>query len=160
HQAAVAQAYPNAVEQTKFLGENPDEHAKQLAASRVFDYITDRVTGIKGVEDDPARQLAAKIVELYPGLGATPAPGPKTRWSSDSRTASLVAAFRGVTLSIQGRPAAPPGVGGMGSHTTAWVTEVGWVSKRLADVGKDQIVKTLQSDAMAELNGDLMTKLA
>jgi hypothetical protein len=160
HQTAVARAYPNAVEQTKFLGEKPDEQAKSLAASRVFDHITDKVKGIKGVEDDQAQLLARRMVELYPGLGGTPAPGPKSRWVVDSRTASLVAAFKGETLFIQGRPAAPPGVGGMGSHTTAWVTEVGWVRKRLAEVGKDKIVGTLQAHAMAELNGDLMTKLA
>lgn len=93
-------------------------------------------------------------------MGAMPAPGPNTRWVADSRNASLVAAFKNNEVFIQGRPAAPPGVGGMGSHTTAWVVEEGWVKKRLAQFGKDALVEKLQGDALAELSGDLMTKLA
>jgi hypothetical protein len=160
HQTTVARAYPNAVEQTKFLGDKPDEDAKRRAAAQVLSYITDKVKGVEGVEEDAARLLEAKMIELYPRLGATPTPGPKSRWVADSRTASLVASFKGETLSVQGRPAAPPGVGGMGSHTTAWVTEVGWVRKRLAEAGMDGIAATLKAAATKELNGHLMTKLA
>jgi hypothetical protein len=160
HQRTVARAYPNAVEQTEFLGANPDEDAKRRAAARILSYITDKDKGVKGVEDEPARRLAAMVVELYPGLGATPTPGPKTRWVADSRNSSLVAAFKDGNLSIQGRPPTPPGVGGMGSHTTAWVVEKNWMLKKVAEVGKDEIVETLQDAAKAELNDHLMTKLA
>jgi hypothetical protein len=164
HQTAVAWTYPNAVAKTKFLGENPAENAKQVAAAQVLAFINEEHEGkkrIEGVEPGPAGELADKIIELYPLLGAAPTPGPNTRWVGDSRIASLVATFKGDTLSIQGRPATPPGVGGMGSHTTAWVTEVNWVLKRVAKAAsKNEIVAELQKEAMADLNGDLMTKLA
>jgi hypothetical protein len=164
HQTAMAWTYPNAVEKTKFLGENPAENAKQLAAERVLAFINEEPEGkkrIEGLEAGPAGKLADKIIELYPLLGAAPTPGPNTRWVGDSRIASLVATFNGDTLSIQGRPATPPAVGGMGSHTTAWVTEVNWMLKRVSKIAsKNEIVAELQKEAMADLNGDLMTKLA
>ncbi len=159
HQAAVARAYPNAVSQTGFLGDNPDQTAKEKAAERIRAFITGR-DGITDAEDDAVGRLIDKIKELYPTVGATPTPAPDALWVGDSRNASLVSAFSGEQLSIQGRPAAPPGVEGMGSHSTAWVVETDWVQRKLKEVQKKGIVSSLQGAALEELNGPLMTKLA
>jgi hypothetical protein len=156
HQAAVADAYPNAVRQTGFLGTAAD-HPKQLAADVALRYIADNV---KGYEPAAGDKLKAKILEKYAAMGDAPKPGEDTRWVADSRTASLVTSFRDENMSIQGRPAAPPGVGGMGSHTTAWVTEQSWMQKRKNAVTKAGLPVSLKTEAFHDLQGQLMTRLA
>jgi hypothetical protein len=149
HQTRMARAYPDTVAKTDFLGDDPGQALADELRDQIHEYAL-------GFEDDQVTALLARISELYEEFGATPEIGESTRWVADAKTEGLVVSFSGNTIRIQGRAPAPYGVGGMGSHSTAWVTEVGVVEKALGRVGKAGLAKELQRLAKADLEGDLL----
>ncbi|MEU6716113.1 hypothetical protein ABZ897_31995 [Nonomuraea sp. NPDC046802] len=167
HQTAVAEAYPTAVKKSGFLTAD----AAKAAADRIHDYLM--ADERMGAEPDATRKLADRIEELHATLGPRPTPAADSKWVSDSSTDSLVVAFRSDgELVVQGRAAAPYGVGGHGSHTTAWVTEVEAVKRMAVAFGKEGIAEKLGKEVDTAINaattpnpdtvhnGELMTKLA
>jgi hypothetical protein len=153
HQVAVAAAYPQAVAKTGFLGGDP----AKTAADKLKAYIT---RWVAHAEPDAVRALTDKVREVYPALGPRPAPARDGRWVLDSGTDDLVVVVKNDKVYAQGRPAGPPGVTGMGSHTTAWVTEVERAEKILADDDLDDKTEGFKTQGIEDLQGDLMVKLA
>jgi hypothetical protein len=177
HQETVARTYPVAVNRTEFLGDDPakaaiavlerfllakarEEQDKELAKAQ-----RERRTSPTEpfVEQEALKRLLVKVEEVHRQLGAIrkPAAGEANRWVGVARTADVVVTFPDDnSVTIQGRAAAPNGVAGMGSHTTAWVTEVMAVERLVREYGKGDIIERLRDETLKDLEGDLMTKLA
>ncbi|WP_283133403.1 hypothetical protein [Rhizohabitans arisaemae] len=154
HQTTVAGAYPGAVVKSGFLGDDP----AKAATRKLTEYLKGR-PDIEA-EGPEIEKLARRIEDLYPALGDKPAPAKDSAWTADAGTGGLVTAFRDGKLVVQGRPPAPRGIDGMGSHTTAWVAEVGAVEKLVDGTARKDVPKKLGEEVDGDLTGDLMGKLA
>ncbi|MFI0419163.1 hypothetical protein [Spongiactinospora sp. 9N601] len=152
HQTTVATAYPNAVGRSDFLTAD----AAEAAARRLRDHLA------ADPGNDPAAitRLTKRAEELHAALEPRPQVAADSGWAADSATGDLVVAFSGKELVVQGRAAAPRGVGGHGSHTTAWMCEVDAVRRMLTVSGKERIAARLGTETTKALDGDLMKKLA
>ncbi|HEV7935581.1 MAG TPA: hypothetical protein VGP70_25095 [Actinomadura sp.] len=177
HQETVARTYPVAVNKTEFLGDDPATAA--IAALKTFllakageEQDKERAKAQREgrtpptelfVEPKALERLLGKVEKVHRQLGAIrkPASGEANRWVGVARTADVVVTFPADnSVTIQGRAAAPNGVAGMGSHTTAWVTEVMAVERLVQEYGKGGIIERLRDETLKDLEGDLMTKLA
>ncbi|GAA3231095.1 hypothetical protein [Actinocorallia longicatena] len=157
HQAMASRAYPLAAAETGFLGADAAK-----AAKAAIEHLAGRLQLIPDHDDAAIGRLLGMVEKVHQDLGpVTPSKDPG-RWVAGARTDSLVVSFKdgGKAVSIQGRAAAPSGVEGMGSHTTAWVTEVQAVEKLVAKHKKDGIQAVLKEETLKELESDLMTQLA
>ncbi|TDC62586.1 hypothetical protein E1200_25210 [Actinomadura sp. GC306] len=84
-----------------------------------------------GAKEDPLDKLVTAFTRAYKSLGEVPVAGEPNGWAANRKARHLVVAHDPKllkegkpTLTVQGRAAAPRGVAGMGSHTTAWIVEV------------------------------------
>ncbi|GAA3231090.1 hypothetical protein [Actinocorallia longicatena] len=153
HQERMARTYPVGVRRSGFLG--TDATATAVARLKT---LLDKVPG---AEPAAVARLLDEVAGVHRGLGAVTAKDGSGAWVRAARTADVVVSFPTTgSVSIQGRAAAPSGVAGMGSHTTAWLTEVQAVEKMVARVGKDGIADRLRIEVADDLRGDLMKKLA
>ncbi|RBQ15087.1 hypothetical protein DP939_37435 [Spongiactinospora rosea] len=152
HQTTVATAYPNAVAKSDFLTAD----AAEAAATRLREYLK------ADPQNDEAEieQLVTRVQALHATFQPRPKVGDGSGWAASAGTGNLVITFSGKDLVIQGRAAAPDGVEGHGSHTTAWMTEVDAVHGMLATAGKAGIAAELGTQTTKALNGEPMTKLA
>ncbi|MEO5874007.1 MAG: hypothetical protein ABIS86_22330 [Streptosporangiaceae bacterium] len=149
HQTRMAKSYPDAVDKTEFLGDDPRMALLDELRVQIYEHARD-------FEPDAVESLLEVVRKLYSSFGAKPRTAESTRWVVDAKTAGLVVSFTGNTMRIQGRAPAPYGVGGMGSHSTAWVTEVGVVEQMLTQHGKDGLADALQDLTKEDLKGDLL----
>ncbi|WP_380659631.1 hypothetical protein [Sinosporangium siamense] len=163
HQTAVAEAYPNAVKESEFLTfDAADKDRPTDAAGAAVGMLKRYLAADKGMEaeDDAIEKLGERVAALHATLGPRPTPAADSKWVADSSTESLVVSFRGDELVIVGRAAAPYGVAGMGSHTTAWVDEVDAVKRLVAKSKKGEITKQIAKEVAADLKGAPLRGLA
>ncbi len=156
HQSNVARAYPEAVRETGFLRPDPVTAAKTELQRHIDDHV-------KAESGEDAKLLTA-FEKAYLDLHTTPAPAADSSWVTGARNTGLVVAFRGTEPVIQGRAAAPVGVSGMGSHSTAWVVESRAVKRMVAaEMGggtdRTPVIARLGTEMRHELAGRLMGEL-
>jgi hypothetical protein len=157
HQIAVATAYPETVKQSGFLGADPTQHAAGKAAGFVIEQLEAQNILLNQTKLD---QFRARFLDRYAALGDPPAPGNHNGWINDADNEPLV-----VTLDddgkpvVRGRAAAPKGIEGMGSHTTAWVSEVQEVERMMPTGDNVDKRRPYLDKGQAALVGPLMTVL-
>jgi hypothetical protein len=118
HGRVVATDYPGSVEATGYLAGPADveEELRQAAQKQYPDLL-------KGEDAQQNLDKLKAIAEKYQRVEPIVEPGGS--WAENARNEPLLAAYdesKG-TFDISGRPRAPKGVQGMGSHTTAWLVE-------------------------------------
>ncbi|GAA2212098.1 hypothetical protein GCM10009850_075600 [Nonomuraea monospora] len=115
------------------------------------DYFTD---GTEPSRLQPLlKQVAAQLAAM-PAIAVKPA---NTTWASEAHRADLVVTVKAKEkekLKVNGRAPAPPGVAGMGCHTTAWVMETQHVNYLVREARTDkEVIAALRSAVLGDLNG-------
>lgn len=112
-------------------------------------------------EQSPLDKLLTAFDKAYKALRNTPAAGEPNGWAAHRKTRHLVVAHDPTqralglpTITLNGRAAAPRGVAGMGSHTTAWVVEVA-ATDALASV-PDDVLNNFAKAVETDLGSDVM----
>ncbi|TYB50759.1 hypothetical protein FXF51_55170 [Nonomuraea sp. PA05] len=161
HVRTMAATYPHSVAALK-LGLPPSgklgaKAAEQLAGmveeglrKHYPDYFADAT--------EPSR-LQPLLKQITAQLAAMPTIAVKpeiTTWASAAQRADLVVTVKAKEkekLKINGRAPAPPGVAGMGCHTTAWVMETQHVNYLVREARTDkEIIAKLQAAVTRDLN--------
>ncbi len=154
HLTALAAAYPNSVTDSGLLEPKPAEVAwarlmTWLGASEFADDLpgsTDALDSLKrafitefGIEPiEIGRNVAWVVNAGNPGLVVT--------WNPDKSK-----------MEVNGRAAAPEGVAGMGSHTTAWVVECDALNAIIAGaLSDDDRVAKLRAAVEEDLQGSVI----
>jgi hypothetical protein len=104
------------------------------------------------------QELLAQVRTVYATLG-TPAVASTNGWVEYSATEAMTVTYRrGGPLLVDGRPAAPAGVAGMGSHTTAWVVET-LAADALVSGARDEqgALRALRDQVASDLAGKVIT---
>ena len=175
HQSSVAAAYPIAVGDSFFLspesppasgiGSVPEADPAAAAVQRLRSEIerSPKITltppAVPG-EKSQLDKLLAAFATAYEALKHPPAVGKSNGWAEHRKNRHLVVshepAKRGIepTITVNGRAAAPRGVAGMGSHTTAWVVEVA-AADALASV-PDGVLTNFATAVEADLDSEVM----
>ncbi|GAA3231098.1 hypothetical protein [Actinocorallia longicatena] len=166
HQSRMVRNYPVAVDKTGFLGKDPATTAtaqlREFIRSATYrNELGKDVRVFDRVEKEALDRLVEKVEKVHRDLGKIAPPAEPNRWVATAKTADIVVTFPNASkINIQGRAAAPSGVEGMGSHTTAWLTEVQAIEKAVAAHGKAKVGAVLKQQTREELGGELMTGLA
>ena len=151
HLTALAAAYPNSVQDSELLRPTP-----ALAAyARLESWLeTSELT----VSRRYGRQALADLAEAFSTAFGDEAiePAADEAWVDDAGHSGLVVAWdaQSGTLIINGRAAAPEGVAGMGSHTTAWVLECDALRAIIASA--TPMVRALAEAVTEDLAGDVI----
>lgn len=121
HMTALAAAYPSSVTDGGLLG---DDHAasayaqlyRKLLASEYSPDLAATTAALAKLKKDFTAAFGEEVVEV----------ADSNAWVADADSSALVVVWdsRTQTMTVNGRAAAPEGVAGMGSHTTAWKLEV------------------------------------
>ncbi|GAA2724705.1 hypothetical protein [Actinocorallia aurantiaca] len=166
HQSNVATAYPEAVKATGFLRDVTGADDPAAAAREMLEkYIADGETNKTLDVDQGARaKLLADFDAAYASLNHTPKVAADSKWVVGSRNTGLVVGIRKDVPVILGRAAPPPGIDGMGAHSTAWKTETDAVKAMVRNVrakggGDAGIIDDLRTETEGDLKGDLMREL-
>ncbi|GAB2824149.1 hypothetical protein GCM10022221_22740 [Actinocorallia aurea] len=149
----VAGSYPETAAKAAFLGDDAAKAATQALTEGL------RQAGFRKLDDAEVRNLADGIEAVHTRLGPVKLAA-DARWIMDADTDGLLVAFRDGELAIQGRPAAPVGITGMGAHTTSWVTEVMAVEQLLKEHKRSGIKAELDKEVKKDLKGPLIRDLA
>jgi hypothetical protein len=151
HMLAVANAYPMSVTDSKLLEPTPAEAAWARLAQAMRDSPEfGRLVGGAGTR---LTSLERGFVADYSQRGAITV-AVSNDWVLDAGTEPLVVtcdptAANGRKFTINGRAESPPGVSGMGSHSTAWVLECQALNALANDLTDDTAIRQVLDDAVA-----------
>ena len=140
----IAAAYPGSVSFTAFLSPDP--------AAAVINKLTRELGINRSGTDDKSKAfgtLLDKVSQLHQATIPFPAPGEASGWVADSSSDPLVITWdpnAAQPVNVDGRAAAPTGVAGMGSHTTAWKLEV----RAINVIAKTAIARTAEAKHVDE----------
>ncbi|WP_326639949.1 hypothetical protein OG884_34805 [Streptosporangium sp. NBC_01755] len=151
-QSIVVRSYPGAASKAGFLGGSAADSAVNVLKEHL-----DKA----GLAVEPAMLDAFldKVKEFHTELGE-PEYAVDARWIAEAGGGGLLVAIRNGKLEFGGRPDAPVGIAGMGSHTTSWVTECAAVEQWFKEKGEAGIGDHLRKQVIKDLKGELMTDLA
>jgi hypothetical protein len=158
HLRSVSAAYPDSVTDSGFLQPDAGTAAEvALRAAVARDYGTQ--LALPGAPEAAEKLYAAVSAAIRPAGVAIAA---SNAWVVAAGREPLVVtwdggAAAGARLSINGRAGAPPGVAGMGSHTTAWVIECLALQRLLRDADTADVITSLQDAARDDLAGQVIT---
>jgi hypothetical protein len=157
HMRAVAAAYPDSVTDSEFLQPNASAAAiSALMAAMQRDY---RALLTMPAASPAVTTLTGKVAAEF----GTVTVAADNAWVAAAGRDPLVVtwdetAVGGARLIINGRAEAPPGVAGMGSHTTAWVQECLALRSLLRDaVSGAAVITIVQEAAEEDLSGQVIT---
>ncbi|WP_229068780.1 hypothetical protein [Actinoplanes sp. DH11] len=166
HQRTAAAAYPRAVTVSHFLGrrekEDTDAQSREKATAAALDKIETEIIAAfpKAAETTPLTDLMKAVTARYGEITATPTPAEANSWTTDSSNEELVVTYdpaAAVPLTVNGRAAAPTGVAGMGSHTTAWTVEVAAVQALVSKAtSAEEAIGALAEETLNDLDSDVM----
>jgi hypothetical protein len=146
HMRYTARAYPDSVTDSKFLYPTPAEAAlEQLWLAMEAEY-----SELMPAATDQITELAKAFTNGFGTLTGGIVVATGNSWVTAAGAEPLVTGWNAATrvLTINGRADAPPGVRGMGSHSTAWVVESMALRNTLRDTALDnEAVEALQSEA-------------
>ncbi|MFI6740919.1 hypothetical protein ACIBI9_49055 [Nonomuraea sp. NPDC050451] len=151
HLRMVAAAYPASVQAAGFLSPSPEEAAtERLKADLHTGY---GLTNDAFKDDKPLGVLLGEVkkrIQAMPGL----TPAMNNHWVLDTKRNQLVVTYKpGGELTVNGRAPAPAGVGGMGCHTTAWITQIQAVEQMLK---QPKQLEALHEAVITDLKSDVM----
>jgi hypothetical protein len=151
HAITLAVAYPRAVTVSAFFGDS----ARDSAVAQLREEIE---AEFPKADKGRLTELLDLAGEHYDLAGQPPTPAVRNGWVAGAATQELVITYeQGKPLGVGGRAPAPPGIGGMGSHVTAWVVE-----RLAADAlvsgarTADGAVRALQGSVTGDLGSDVM----
>ncbi|WP_326558465.1 hypothetical protein [Micromonospora sp. NBC_01796] len=173
HQRTVATSYPRAVTVSGFLGPTADTDAEAAANARkaALDRLTAEMARAfppplpkdgepKATGTPPMIALTQAVADRYAEIGSVPTPATRNSWITDSSNEELVVTYDSGApdpLSVNGRAAAPTGVAGMGSHTTAWTVEVDALKAMVAGAkGEAAALAALSKETLRDLGSEVM----
>ncbi|WP_146087642.1 hypothetical protein [Thermomonospora echinospora] len=166
HQSNMATAYPEAVKATGFLQNAAGAHDPAAAARETLrKYIDDgEANKTLDVERGERDKLLADFDAAYASLNHTPKIAADSKWVVGSRNTGLLVGIRKGVPVILGRAAPPPGIDGMGAHSTAWKTETDAVKAMVKGVrenggGDAEIIDRFKTETEGDLKSKLMTEL-
>lgn len=151
HQRAVYTAYPSTVTESEFRGQD------------TTDTLIEHLNLMIGVHysgfrpQDRTAMLSAVRLELAE-LDEPDVAEPND-WSTQAAGEMLVVTYDAAkgALTVHGRAPAPAGVGGMGSHVTAWVEEVDAIKRVVARASEPaQALEMVKDLVSADLRSDVM----
>jgi hypothetical protein len=154
HLTTLAAAYPNSVTACELLKPSP----VSVAWDKLYAWL-----GASGfAEDLPGNTEVLKDLKtsftVKFGTAEIKADG-SDAWIDDAGNPGLVVSWNpdGPKMEVNGRAAAPDGVAGMGSHTTAWVVEVDALNAIIAGATSDaKRVEKLQEAVKEDLEGSVI----
>ncbi|MGI5291136.1 hypothetical protein ACQEVF_48575 [Nonomuraea polychroma] len=154
HQRVVATAYPACVTDSAFLTPSPAQAAvMRLAAALKTEF---ELTDDDLKDGTSLGEMLKGVGERHARLKPLPQAACANIWVADATCDPLVVTFdvRTKEVVVNGRAPAPPGVAGMGSHTTAWQLEID-VLKQLVKTA-DNPLQTLKAAVTEELRSEVM----
>ncbi|MBB5084126.1 hypothetical protein [Nonomuraea endophytica] len=154
HQSLVAAAYPRSVTYSGFFGASAAEAAKAKLTAELRRLFPKADLGKEAVT-----KLLTRIAAAWTTMSALPdATAGSNAWVDDAANDPLVVTFTaGQPLVVNGRAPAPPGVTGMGCHTTAWVVQCGALSRQLARAAnEDRAMETVRQLVADDLKSEVM----
>ncbi|GAA0955020.1 hypothetical protein GCM10009550_39190 [Actinocorallia libanotica] len=167
HQSNMADAYPETVKLTGFLQNAAGVDDPAGAAGAMLEKFISEGKAKKTLDVEPGEEahLLAAFAAQYDSLNHLPQAGAGNGWVVGSRNDGLVVGIRKGDPVILGRAAPPPGIEGMGSHSTAWKTETDAVKQWFKEVrenrgGDAAIIDHFKAETERDLQGKLMTELA
>ncbi|MFI6918974.1 hypothetical protein ACIBIZ_03395 [Nonomuraea spiralis] len=165
HLRVMAAAYPHAVTAAGLpdpvsgkLGRPAAEMmVKQLEGALRREYMD---LFPKRTEPEQYAPLIESITQTLAGLPPITVEPRTTSWASEAADTNLVVDFDPAlkeSLVINGRAPAPPGVAGMGCHTTAWAIETQHANHLVSDASSGpQAVKALKEAVRKDLQSRVM----
>lgn len=160
HQRVVTTAYPSCVVASGFLTGDPAAAAVaalKAAATEEFDTLLAESAEARNALEP----LLADILAAYGIWTPVPEAGNTSAWAVNARNSDLVVSYNPSgtpILSVNGRAAAPVGVDGMGSHTTAWVVETQALNALVrGTTGAGPALAALQKAARDDLASEVMS---
>jgi hypothetical protein len=149
HVRALAAAYPNSITDTGLLkGKSADVTWARLMTWLATSEFKEELPG--------SADALGKLEKLFVAdFGTAPITVGDDAWVDDAGNSGLVVTWNTGTskMEINGRAAAPDGVAGMGSHTTAWIVECDALNAIIAEA-------TSAAERIAALSGAVEDDLA
>ncbi|MFD9946527.1 hypothetical protein ACFWYW_10355 [Nonomuraea sp. NPDC059023] len=135
HQSLVAAAYPRSVTYSGFFGASAATEARAKLTAELRRLFPGADLGKEEVTN-----LLTRIAAAWKTMPVLPDATGSNAWVDDAANDPLVVTFTaGQPLVVNGRAPAPPGVTGMGCHTTAWVVQCGALSRQLATAANEDL---------------------
>lgn len=157
HLTALAAAYPNSVRDSGVLLTTPAASAYAKLAAVVQgtgEYTAGGPTAVKVLTD-----LKDPFIANFGDAAIEAAAGEADAWIIDAGNSGLVVTWNAVAgkMDVNGRAAAPEGVAGMGSHTTAWVLECLALNAIIGDARLPaDILTNLREAVLEDLDGPIL----
>ncbi|MFI6903123.1 hypothetical protein ACIBKY_17805 [Nonomuraea sp. NPDC050394] len=153
HQSLVATAYPRSVTYSGFFGASAAEAAKAKLTAELRRLFPGADLGQEAIT-----KLLTRIAAAWTRMSALPDATGSNAWVDDAANDPLVVTFTaGQPLVVNGRAPAPPGVTGMGCHTTAWVVQCAALSRQLVGAAnEDRAMATVRQLVTDDLTSEVM----
>lgn len=156
HMRTVATAYPDSVRDSAFLGLAPAAAALTVLEAAIRQQYQPRGS----VAENAIAKLRGDFGTDFDVTGIDIAAS--NEWVTDAGHEPLVITWNLAgapdKFEINGRAEAPPGVAGMGSHTTAWITECMALNCLVAGARSDaEAVAALRTEVEHDLDGEVIT---